>query len=318
MDIELEVLRDKFINHLKYVKNYSHHTLRNYKFEIDSFIKFKNRNLTKGSKGEFEFDSYFLRTYLAKLFETRKAISINRSLSVLRSFFSYLEREGIAKSVMAQSVSMPKMQRKLPRVLSIDDMFAILDSIETDSVLGKRDKAMLEIMYSSGLRVSEVVSADIGAIDYVNKTIRIVGKGKKERIVPINEKAIKSLKDYQSVREKLLLKNRKIDKKNSLKSKVLFVNCHGRALSTRSVARIIDKYSMLLKRVHPHVFRHSFATHLLSAGADLRVIQEFLGHANLSTTERYTQVSKENLLTTYEKAHPLARESEIPNLFNKK
>ena len=317
MSNNLEAFRDQFLGHIKYIKNYSPHTLRNYKYEIDKFIDFKNETLKKEKVLEVKFDSYFLRTYLARLFERRKAISVNRSLSVLRTFFLYLEKEGLISSNMALVVNMPKMHKKLPIVLSVDDMFGILDGIGTKSVLGKRNKAILELMYSSGLRVSEVVSIELGAIDYTNKTIRIVGKGNKERIVPVNEKAIGSVQKYQSDREELLRKNKKTDLKNALKSELLFVNCHGRALTTRSIGRIVDRYSRLLKRVHPHVFRHSFATHLLSAGADLRAIQEFLGHANLSTTQRYTQVTKENLLKTYEKAHPLARESELPNLFHK-
>jgi len=314
---DIHKLFNMYIDRIKYVKNYSPHTVRNYKYEIENFLEFAKKNL-KGSAPDLKkIDKYLIRSYLSELYTGRQSVSINRSLSAIRSFLSFLEREGYPVNNAVQNISMPGKKKKLPAVLSIDDMFAVLDGINTDSIHGKRDRAMLELMYASGLRVSEVVSLEIDSIDDASRTVRVAGKGKKERIVPVNRKALDSIKKYLGVRHELLKKNKKVDLNTALASKVLFVNRYGRKISTRSIARIVHKYSVLLKKVNPHVFRHSFATHLLSSGVDLRIIQEFLGHSSLSTTERYTQVSKENLLKVYEKAHPLAKDADLPELLKK-
>jgi integrase/recombinase XerC len=314
MQGEIEKYKEDFLERLKYIKNYSSHTLRNYSLEIEKFFEFA-KDYYSGKIKIDKFDTYFFRSYLSMLYETRKAISVNRALSALRTFFNYLDREGHIKTNLLLTINMPKMQKKLPNVLSVDDMFAILDAIDTTKKLGRRDKAILETIYASGLRASEVVSLDLNSIDYENKNIRVVGKGKKERIIPLNEKSIRSIHEYLKERQELLRKNKKVSLKEALKEEKLFLNRYGRPITTRSIGRLVYKYSISLKKAHPHVFRHSFATHLLSAGADLRLIQELLGHANLSTTEKYTHVSKESLLKIYEKSHPLAKERELPNLF---
>ena len=211
-------------------------------------------------------------------------------------------REKIIENDITALISTAKQEKKLPLVLDIDEIFHFLETPDTSTSLGKRDRAILELMYATGVRVSELVALNLSDISLETFTLKVFGKGKKERIVPFGEKAKASLKLYLSHRHSLLTKNHD--------TPALFLNHYGTRLTTRSVGRMIEKYVLLCgnkRKIHPHALRHTFATHLLSNGANLRDIQELLGHESLSTTQKYTQVSVTKLMEEYDKSHPKAR-----------
>jgi integrase/recombinase XerC len=238
---------------------------------------------------------------LADLFKKNSAASVARKLASLRSFFQYWVRKGALDNNPAKDVASPKVPRRLPNFLSIDEVFRLLDSPKGTNPLASRDRAILELLYASGLRVSELVGLNIDQIDFTENVIRVVGKGNKERMVPIGAKAKEAVEKYIEARGHLAGENG--DKH------AVFVNRRGGRLTPRSVERLIQKYIKacgINKKVTPHVIRHTFATHLLNAGADLRGIQELLGHASLSTTQKYTHVSVDKLMEVYDKAHPKA------------
>jgi integrase/recombinase XerC len=243
---------------------------------------------------------------MASLYEQKKKkSSIHRKVASLRTFFRFLCREGVLEANPAKLVSSPRVERKLPNHLSIEQMLKFIETPEIDTALGKRDRAILELLYASGMRVSELVNLNLTDIDFPNKTLRVKGKGRKERIVPFGEHAKNALQEYLGVRGELLVEADP-DKRDPA---AVFMNYQGTRITTRSVGRMIDKYVKICAEVHhisPHSLRHSFATHMLDAGADLRVIQELLGHARLSTTQQYTHVSMDKLMEVYDKAHPKA------------
>ena len=202
-------------------------------------------------------------------------------------------------------VASPRVEHTLPNHLNVEQMIRFIETPETDTVLGKRDRAILELLYASGLRVSELVNLNIHDIDFANLSVRVKGKGRKERIVPFGEHAKLALQAYLGVRSELLIEAdpEKVD------PLAVFMNYQGTRITTRSVGRMVDKYVKICADIHhisPHSVRHSFATHLLDAGADLRVIQELLGHVRLSTTQQYTHVALDKLMEVYDKAHPKA------------
>ena len=248
-------------------------------------------------------DRIAIRKYLSFLHRKNRKSSIARKLSTLRSFFRYLVREQIIPSNPAKSVSTPKVEKTLPTTLTVDETFRLMESpkglrekpSERPKGNGLRDHAILELLYSSGLRVSELVGLNSRQLDLDLGVVRVMGKGSKERIVPVGKKAIDALKAY-------LEKRREVKEEDPL-----FVNFSGGRLTARSVGRLVKKYtkhSGIFRRVSPHSLRHTFATHLLDAGADIREIQEMLGHSSLSTTQRYTHVSMGKLMEVYDKAHP--------------
>ena len=288
----------KFINNLQYIKNASEHTIRNYKLDLESFDKFlaeKNKNI----KVE-KIDKNHIRSFLGHLYEENSASTIARKISTLRCFFRFLIKEGALTKNPASLVSIPKQSKYLPQVFSVDEIFNLLELEFKDSLLGMRDRAILEFLYSCGIRVSELVGLNLKDIDFSGNVIKVKGKGKKERIVPVGEKAKTALNEYLEKRDK--------EFPYDLGSPV-FVNNKGGRITTRSIARIIKKYILqgnIFRNLSPHSFRHTFATHLLEGGADLRSIQELLGHASLSTTQKYTKVSVDKLLEVYDKTHPRA------------
>jgi integrase/recombinase XerC len=243
---------------------------------------------------------------MASLYEQKKKkSSIHRKVASLRTFFRFLCREGILETNPAKLVSSPRVERTLPNHLSIEQMIKFIETPETETVLGKRDRAMLELLYASGIRVSELVNLNLTDVDFGNQTLRVKGKGRKERIVPFGEHAKKALQDYLGVRSELMAEA----DPEKLDAAAVFMNYQGTRITTRSVGRMVDKYVKLCAEIHhisPHSLRHSFATHMLDAGADLRVIQEMLGHVRLSTTQQYTHVSMDKLMEVYDKAHPKA------------
>lgn len=302
----MDTFFQNFINYLRVEKNYSKHTLVNYSHDLKEFYRFIGKTSIQ------ETDSALLRRYLVSLNEkelSKKTIA--RRVATLRTFFRFLTREGHLQKNPMGVLKTPKVEKKLPIVLDEKEIDQLLESPE-DDVNGRRDKAIMETLYSSGMRVSELVALNVDGIDFIGGVCRVLGKGNKERLCPIGDKAIRAIRRYLELRE---TKN----KKNSTKSgsisigKALFLNHspnnQGSRLTDRSVRRILNKYIENISRrekISPHTLRHSFATHMLNRGADLRSVQELLGHENLSTTQIYTHVSTERLKEAYDKAHPRA------------
>jgi integrase/recombinase XerC len=303
---------DEFIRHLKYERNLSEHTLRNYESDLVQFYDHIAPPDKEGKRRNVEIssiDNLTIRDFMASLYEkNKKKSSIHRKVAALRTFFRYLCREGILEANPARMVASPRVERKLPNHLTIQDMIRFIETPELDTVLGKRDRAILEILYASGVRVSELAGLNLSDIDFENQTLRVKGKGRKERIVPFGDHARAAIETYLNVRGELLIDASR-ERPEKFDPLALFINYQGTRITTRSVARMIDKYVKICAGIHrlsPHALRHSFATHLLDAGADLRTIQELLGHARLSSTQVYTQVSMEKLIEVYDKAHPKA------------
>ncbi len=306
--VENRGLIPQFIHYLTVEKNASPHTCRCYQRDLEGFEDFlKNSGLVLPSSAEVEWgkmDRMAIRKYLSFLHRKNKKSSIARKISTLRSFFRYLNREQMVASNPAKSVSTPKVEKTLPTTLTVDEAFRLMESpkglSEKVPPAGRKDKrlrdqAILELLYSSGLRVSELVGLNLKQIDLDLGIVRVMGKGRKERIVPVGGKAIESLNAYLNERGRIKDED------------PLFVNFWGGRLTARSVGRLIKKYSRhsgIFRRVSPHSLRHTFATHLLDAGADIREIQEMLGHSSLSTTQRYTHISLGKLMEVYDKAHP--------------
>lgn len=286
---------ERFINYLKVEKDASEHTIRAYLRDLLEFRDF----LAKGRDGPgdllLKVDYLSLRRHLAALRERDiSKVSIARKLSTLRSFFRFLCRDGYLKTNPISAVSNPKRDRKLPNFLSESDTFRLIEAPREDGIAGYRDRAILETLYSTGMRVSELVGLNLEDVDFIGGAVKIRGKGKKERLAPIGDKALRAIQAY-------------VEKKPQ--GVALFINLRGRRLTDRAVRRIVDKYirlSAIKMDVSPHTLRHSFATHLLNRGADLRSVQELLGHSNLQTTQIYTHVSTEHLKKVYDKAHPHA------------
>ncbi|MFC2044191.1 tyrosine recombinase XerC [Chloroflexota bacterium] len=292
---------NRYINHLEIERNVSPYTVRNYSTDLLDFIQFF-RN--KGIDSPTEVDKDGIREYLLYLNKQRivKA-SIARKLSAVRSFYRYLLRDGTILTNPAADISSPKLDKRLPSFLTIDEVRRLLDAPDLATPQGQRDRAFLELLYASGLRVSELVNLNLKQIDLDSHEIRVWGKGLKERLALMGEPAAGAIATYLSVGRPKLLGGKKTDS--------LFLNQYGKRLTERSVQSLLETYANtanISKRVHPHVLRHTFATHLLDGGADLRVVQELLGHANLSSTQIYTHVSKSQARKVYLSAHPMARE----------
>ncbi len=285
---------EKFIRYLEIERNASKHTLVNYSIDLKSLSEFlKDEPIEK-------VDYVVLRRYLASLKELKLSkVSIARKIASIRSFFKFLFREGIIKNNPASSLSTPKRDKHLPKFLDEKEIVLLLESPGKEDESGLRDAAILETLYSTGIRVSELVGLNIVSVDQIGGVIKVLGKGKKERIVPIGDRALQAIRDY--------LKKRRLA--GGKDDRALFFNKNGGRLTDRSVRRIINKYILktsIQQKISPHTLRHSFATHLLDHGADLRSVQELLGHANLSTTQIYTHITTERLKSAYEKTHPRA------------
>ena len=302
----VEPLVQQYAAHLRNERNLSPHTLRNYLSDLAQFEKFLiDRELALDLDGAVDvgkIDIHVVRAYLASLSADCKKSSIGRKLAALKGYFRYLVTiKRIAKDPLLL-INSPKQEKPLPKFLPIDETFHLLDSAPHDSGLDLRDCAVLEMFYSTGIRVSELVGLDWADIDVQLGIVRVVGKGSKERIVPIGAVALKALESYaDSVRQQWKVACRG--------QTPVFLNHRGRRITTRSVARIVEKHLRLAGieiKMGPHGLRHSFATHLLNSGADLRTIQELLGHVSLSTTQRYTHLNLDQLTAVYDKAHPRA------------
>jgi integrase/recombinase XerC len=304
---------DRFADYLKYQRNASAHTLRNYLSDLEQFYEYLCPEDSTGNRSEIDIqqiDHITIREYMAKLYhDSRKKSSIARKLATLRTFFKFLCREQVLEGNPARLVSSPRQEKRLPKVISIDDVVHFIETPDTETVLGKRDRAIIELLYATGCRVSELAGMNVVDIDLKNQTIRVRGKGRKERFVPFGSKAKDALSAYLLERNSLLAEAP--DHKRD--ANAVFLNYQGTRITTRSIGRLIEKYvkqCALAQNISPHSLRHSVATHLLSAGADLRAIQELLGHARLSTTQIYTHVSIEQLMQVYDKAHPRAKSAD--------
>jgi len=281
---------EKFLRYLEIEKNASGHTILNYKLDLMDFKNFlKDETIEK-------LDYLFVRKYLAHLKERNlSARSVGRKLSSLRSFFRFLVKDGYLKANPTDAISSPKQEKTLPKFLTEEDVVRLIEAPNPQTLKGLRDRAILETLYSTGIRISELVSLTEEAVDFIGATVRVLGKGKKERMVPIGERALRAIRNYLTRRK--------------TPSRLIFLNKNKKPLSGRGFRKEMDKYIRLISlkdHVSPHTLRHSFATHLLNRGADLRSVQELLGHANLSTTQIYTHLTTEKLKSVYEKAHPRA------------
>jgi integrase/recombinase XerC len=298
---------NKYINYLEVERNASPYTVRNYTTDLLDFFHFLRTNGIGSLK---EVDKHTLRDYLSHLMEHGfvKA-SIARKLSAIRSFYRYLLREEIISTSPVATTFSPKLDKRLPSFLTTQEMLRLLEAPNLSTPQGQRDRALLELLYASGLRVSELVNLNVEPINLDSREIRVLGKGSKERLVLIGEPAAMALHTYISQgRPKLLGKKR---------SNALFLNRYGERLPERRVQRILQKYANIAgidKGVHPHMLRHTFATHLLDGGADLRVVQELLGHASLSSTQIYTHVTTSQARKVYLSAHPMAQSSKTDKL----
>lgn len=305
----MQAVFNKYINYLEAERNASPYTVRNYTTDLLGFFQFLR---DKGIDSLKEVDRHVLRDYLSHLMEKGfvKA-SIARKLSAIRSFYRYLQREEIISTSPVATTSSPKLDKRLPSFLTIDEINRLLEAPDLSTAQGLRDRALLELLYASGLRVSELVSLNLEQVNLDTNEIRVWGKGSKERVVLIGKPAAEALTAYlRQGRPKLF--GTRIRMTNAL-----FINRYGKRLIERRVQRILEKYANIInigKRVYPHMLRHTFATHLLDGGADLRVVQELLGHASLSSTQIYTHVSKSQAKKVYLSAHPMAQENNTNEL----
>jgi integrase/recombinase XerC len=328
----------RFLEYMRSVKNSSPHTLLNYGKDLEQFQAYLSPP-GEQAPGVKKVTHHLIREFVGHLHQNGlEKSSIARKLAALRSFFKYCVREGIVKENPARMVPTPKLPKRIPAVLSAEEMSGFLDQLTTpstsetiespkkskrkitstanegamadkveDSLLLPRDRAILELLYAAGLRVSELTGLDLANMHEKEQMLNVRGKGNKERIVPYGKKAAEALRNYWPVREKLLRVCE--EKGNRISADAIFLNYRGLRLTQRSVGRIVKKYVRLVNvnwDLHPHSLRHAFATHLLADGADLRSIQELLGHQSLSTTQKYTHASIRQLMDIYDKSHPHA------------
>jgi integrase/recombinase XerC len=292
---------ETYKNYLVAERNYSEHTVRAYITDLIQFMNFLKKNRSPVDTKNIDItkiEEIDIREFIGGLYRKNSKASISRKLTSIRAFIEFLIREGNITRNCAKLVPIPKRERRAPAFLTVDEVFVLVEKPDGNEVLGLRDRAILELLYSSGLRVSELNGIKTGDTDLTSSFVKVLGKGGVERIVPIGSKAIDAIKYF-------------LEKRNELTPKVdyLFINSRGGRLSVRSIARIVKKYANLSgipKNISPHVLRHTFATHLLGSGADLRAIQEMLGHKSLSTTQRYTHASIEKIMEIYDKTHPRA------------
>lgn len=313
-------LRELFTRYGEYLEveqRVSAHTLRNYRSDLEQFFDFVERPSDRAEPRPVKVERvtrHVIQAFLSRLYHRHSKSSIARKLSALKSFFRFLVREAIIEQDPTQQVSSPKQDRPLPTYLPVDDMFRLLEAPDADTPRGLRDRALLEVLYSCGLRVSELTGLDWTDLDTDLGVLRVKGKGQKERIVPIGRAALEALQRYRTKIPTMLGTRANAESPQTAARRgsddtPIFLNRRGGRLTARSVARLVGGYSRqcgLATKTSPHALRHTFATHLLDAGADLRAIQELLGHTSLSTTQKYTHVNLDRLAEVYDQAHPRA------------
>lgn len=290
---------ERFLRHLRVERRFAERTLLAYENDLAQFCAF----LDERGIEVLEVQPPHLRAFLARMHGELAPSSVGRKLAAIRSLYRYLQKRGVVPANPGTLVRTPKRPQTLPKVVPIDEVSALLETPRADTPLGARDRAILEVLYGGGLRVAELCALDLSDLRG-DRMVRVLGKGSKERVLPLGRKAWEALERWLALRPQIFDRERPGQDREAL-----FVNYRGGRLSSRWVARSIDRYAELCalrRKVHPHALRHSFATHLLDNGADLRGIQELLGHESLSTTQRYTDVSIEQLMEVYDKAHPRA------------
>jgi integrase/recombinase XerC len=330
MDGSLRQAIREFLEHLQFNRNASEHTVRAYDSDLEQFVtavaSAQNRPRPSLVPGDFSPDS--VRLYLGVLFRQGVSrASAGRKLAAVRTFGRWLRREGLLDSDPAALAASPKRDQKIPAHLSVEEMNRLLETPDRSTPLGRRDQAILELFYASGLRLSELVGLDLDDLNLSSRVVRVLGKGRKERLVPLNQSAADAIRAYLKDRELILagelmatpdgddvgprrVRSSRVQRKRARPEHPLFLNYRGERLGARSVHRLVKKYVAICSArfgISPHALRHSFATHLLERGADLRGIQEMLGHARLSTTQRYTHVNAGQLIDVYRQAHPRAK-----------
>ncbi len=331
------IIKD-FLNYLKFERRFSDHTAKCYGADLKQFGEFQSQRKSQDHQDSGYQDNHLpphkgidsglmtqteekialdellihadvidVRAYMALMNEKNYSKStLARKIATLRSFYKFLVKRNIISSNPVTAVRTPKQEKKLPKFLEYEEVKRLLDAPDMSKWLGARDRAILETLYSTGIRVSELVSLNMEDIDFLSEVIHIRGKGKKERIAPISSSVLQVIQHY------LEFKNRRAQNNEDFDNKILFVNKHGKRLSTRSVRRKMDKYLKMAgldPSISPHTLRHSFATHMLNNGADLRSVQELLGHQSLSTTQVYTHLTTNRLKDVYENAHPREQEA---------
>ncbi|MDI6861244.1 MAG: site-specific tyrosine recombinase XerD [Caldisericia bacterium] len=298
-------LFETFISYLEFEKEFSKNTILSYKNDLDDFKEY----LELIKKDIYEIDKKDAFNYLIFLSKKKlKPSSLRRKISAIRSFYKFLIREELILTDPTQDLVFPKNEKKLPQVLTVEEIEKLINVIDNKTLKGKRDRAIVELLYSSGLRVSEIINLKVSDLDFENNYLKCFGKGSKERIVPFGELAKTYIVDYLEERKKL-----------KIESEFLFINKKGEKLLRQHINNILKRYSKkakLKKRVHPHMLRHSFATHLLERGADLRSVQELLGHVDISTTQIYTHLTKDYLREIYLNTHPLWRKNDKKSDFS--
>jgi integrase/recombinase XerC len=327
--MEESLIIEEFLSYLKFEKRFSEHTAKCYGADLSQFGEFldgggavsdaEQASFSAGrgelatataTRTDIRIDQLLLsadvssiRAYLAFLNEKQYSkATVARKLATLRSFYKFLVKRNHLDSNPVMGIRTPKQEKKLPHFLEYEEVKRLLETPPVDTWLGARDRAILETLYSTGIRVSELVGLNMDDVDFLGEVVHIRGKGKKERIAPISSSALQVIQHYMEFR------NKRAQSNNNFDSKVLFVNKHGKRLSTRSVRRKMDKYLKMAgldPSISPHTLRHSFATHMLNNGADLRSVQELLGHQSLSTTQVYTHLTTKKLKEVYQDAHPL-------------
>ncbi|MEN9799309.1 MAG: Tyrosine recombinase XerC [Pseudomonadota bacterium] len=298
--VPLSPLVERFRVHLEDEKGASPHTVRNYLSDLCAFEAY----LLTARAGLENAVHAHVRGWLGTLAVDRAASSRARKLASVKAFYRFCVRKKLLAQNPAAAVRSPKLPKSLPRVLPVEEVFALVDAPAVERVLGLRDRAILEVLYGGGLRISELCGLSLGDLDLRGRVAHVLGKGRKERLCPLNEAAVEALEAWLARRGELLASPHPKQDPDAL-----FLNHRGGRLTPRSIARHLDRYVLqagLARKTSPHAMRHSFATHLLGSGADIRSIQELLGHASLSTTQRYTEVSWDKLQEIYDKAHPRA------------
>jgi len=310
---------EKFLEYLRYQRNASAHTIRNYASDLEQFYSFLTTALDGSQRPApdlDQIDNLTIREFLGELYQrSNKKSSVARKLATLRSFMKFLSTQGAIRVNPARIVSSPKQENRLPDYMTIDAVTKLVEAPDTGTDTGKRDRAILELLYGAGLRAGELVALDLGDVSLNEGLVRVVGKGRKERIVPFGRRAAEAMEAYFQARGNLLKARKPHAKEISTLSEAVFLNFRGARLTSRSVGNLVDRYVEHLSqklKVHPHTLRHTFATHMLGAGADLRAIQELLGHESLSTTQKYTHVSVEQLVRVYQSCHPRAKKKAGP------
>lgn len=296
----------EYLEHLEHERRLSRRTVATYEVAVREFAEFlRGKDL---SDDVARVDSHQVRAYLAQLYGRNSPGTVAKKLAALRGLFEFLKMRRHVEANPAAVVSTPKTKRKLPRFMSVDEAQRLADAEWSKTPTAVRDRAIVEVLYGSGLRVSELCDLDLGSLDLGQGTMRVCGKGGKQRIVPLGRAAMLAVQQYLEQRLKHVRGRRQPDER------ALFISRDGARLSVRSVQRLVRRRGLEVatrEPVHPHALRHSCATHLLDSGTDLRVIQELLGHASLSTTQHYTHVSIDGLMEVYDRAHPLAHRRRV-------